>query len=73
MKKSALRKLLDMGLFFTEGIGWKLHPLGTNCVLVSLDNGKAFLTDGERRKEYSSMEAALDTRVTRRKYLLGEE
>ena len=73
MKKTALRKLLDMGLFFTEGIGWKLHPLSVNCIMVELSNGRAFLTDGDRRKEYPSMEAALDTRVTRRKYMLGEE
>lgn len=68
---SALRKVLELGLLFTSGPGWKLHPLGTNCILVETDSG-AFLTDGERRKEYPSMEAALDTRVTRRKLMLGE-
>ena len=73
MKKSALRKLLDLGLFGTKFPGWEIHALGSNCVAVATDAGKAFLTDGERWKEYPDLSAALETRVTRRKFLLGEE
>jgi len=71
-KKSALRKLLDMGMIFMQGEGWKIHPLGTNCYAVETADGKAFLSDGERHAEYPSLEAALETRVTMRKMLLGE-
>jgi hypothetical protein len=69
---SALRKLLNLGMLFTSGPGWKIHPLASNLYALETDSGKTFLSDGERNVEYPSLAAALETRVTRRKLLLGE-
>jgi hypothetical protein len=70
---SLLRKLLNAGMMFSQGEGWKIHPLGTNCVAVELADGRAYLTDGERQKMYPDLSSALETKVTRRKFLLGEK
>lgn len=68
---SALRKLLNLGMMVTEGMGWKIHPLASNLYAVETA-GKCFLSDGDRHVEYSSLAAALETKITKRKLLLGE-
>lgn len=69
--KSALRKLLDLGLMLTRGEGWKIHPLESNVYLVEMADGRAILSDGTRNVEYPSFEAALDTTFTRKALRYG--
>lgn len=70
---SLLRKILDQGLFSMDLGEGRLFPLGSNCVAIERENGTAFLADNlGRKKEYGSLAEALETKITRRKYLLGE-
>lgn len=70
-QKSALRKLLDLGLMLTHGEGWRIHPLDPNVYLIEMNDGRAILSDGERRVEYPSFQEALDTTFTRRALQYG--
>ncbi len=66
MKKSALRKILDLGLLFTVGDGWKLHPLGTNCVAVEKADGSVILTDGDEQVPCEDLSEAMRTTAYKR-------
>jgi hypothetical protein len=63
------RKMLQ-GLFNLSRM--EIHPLSLS-VFVGILGNRFFLSDGNRFVEYDSFEACLETRVTRRKFLLGEK
>jgi hypothetical protein len=70
-KKSALRKLLDKGLFFTKGESWEIFPLATN-LFVLIMGGRIFLSNGEESKEYPDFASALQTQITKRRLIFGD-
>lgn len=71
MKKSALRKLLDLGMLFSKGEGWEIHPLSSK-VFVLLFGEKVFLSDGERHLEETSFSSAVAHRTAFRRLTFGE-
>lgn len=70
MKISALRKLLNQGLFSVFGDGWKILPLHSNCYAVEFPDGRVILSDGDEHKEFPSLADALEktTFVERKKF-----
>ena len=71
MVKSALRKILDLGMLFSKGEGWEIHPLSSK-VFVLLFGEKVFLSDGERNLEKTSFGSALLDRTNFRRLTFGE-
>jgi hypothetical protein len=68
---SALRKILSLGMLFSKGDGWEIHPLSSK-VFVLLFGGKVFLSDGERYLEETSFSSAVSHRTGFRRLTYGE-
>jgi hypothetical protein len=68
---SALRKILSLGMLFSKGEGWEIHPLSSK-VFVALFGEKVFLSDGERWIEKTSFLSAVNARTSFRRLTYGE-